>query len=165
MRRTLAAAVALVVVVGMAATAGTARGGQATHISFPISGDQLFPAGTICDFNLEESFTGTVTFTLAPNGTYVEQDSIYATHINLGTGYTLTEHDAVNTVIRAGSSDGLLAGIYWHLTTSSGQTVLVKAGMGVFDLATGEIISFTPNSALDQSGADVLCPALGGNPA
>jgi hypothetical protein len=165
MRRTLAAVVAIVVVVGMAATAGTARAQRATHISFPISGDEVFPAGTICDFNLDEPFTGTVTFTATSNGTYVEQDSIYATHVNLDTGYTLTEHDAVNTVIPAGSSDGILAGIFWHLTTSSGQSVLVKAGMATFDLATGEIISFTPNSSFDQSAADLLCPALGGNPA
>jgi hypothetical protein len=165
MRSTFATVVAVLMVVGIAATAGSARAGQALHQSFPISGDEVFPAGTLCDFDLDESFTGTVTFTAAPNGTYVEQDSIYATHVNLDTGYTLTEHDAVKTVIPAGSSTGLLAGIFWHLTSSSGRSVLVKAGSGVFDLATGEMLSFTPNSSLGEAGADLLCPALGGSPA
>src|SRR5437764_7817688 len=153
------------VVVGVAATAGTARAGQALHVSFPISGDQVFPAGTACDFNEEDSFTGRVTFTATSTGTFVQEVSIYVTHTNLDTGYTLTEHDLGNTIVPEGSSTGILAGIWWHLTTSSGQTVLVKAGMARFDLETGQIISFTPNSAFDQSAADLICPALGGAPA
>jgi hypothetical protein len=165
MGKTFALVVALVVV-GVAATAGTARAGQALHVSFPVSDDSIFPAGTLglCDFTLEESFTGTVTFTQTSTGTYVEQESIYASHTNLDTGYTLTEHTVTTTVIRAGSSTAIVAGVFWHLTTSSGQKVLVKAGVLRVDLATGEI-SFTPNSGFDQSFSDIVCPALGGTPA
>ena len=164
MRRTLAVIVAGVVV-ALAATTGATAAGPALHQSFPISADDVFPAGTSCDFNEEDSFTGTLTFTAAPNGTFVQQLSIDVTHTNLDTGYTLTEHDSTTTIIPASGSTVMVAGLLWHLRDPSGKIVLVKAGRGVFDLATGETISFTPNSSLDQSAADILCPALGGAPA
>jgi hypothetical protein len=164
MNKIFALVVALVVV-AVAATAGTARADQAFHLSFPISGDSVFTTGSICDFNLEESFTGRVTFTQTSTGTYVEQDSIYATHTNLDTQSSLTEHDVTTFVIPAKSSTAIVAGVFWHLTTSTGQVVLVKAGMIRIDLATGEMISFTPNSGFDESFAQTICPALGGAPA
>jgi hypothetical protein len=163
-RRTLAVIV-IGVVVALAAATGATGAGQALHQSFPISGDDVFPAGTACDFNEEDSFTGTLTFTAAPNGTFVQQMSVDVTHTNLDTGYTLTEHDSTTTIIPASGSTVMVAGLFWHLRDPSGKIVLVKAGRGVFDLATGETISFTPNSSLDQSAADVICPALGGAPA
>jgi hypothetical protein len=43
--------------------------------------------------------------------------------------------------------------------------VLVRAGEVTFDASTGQLISFTPNSAGDQTFAQVVCPALGGSPA
>lgn len=57
------------------------------------------------------------------------------------------------------------AGIFWHLRDPSGKLVLVKAGEATFDTSTGQLIKFTPNSAQDQTTAQVICPALGGNPA
>lgn len=163
MRRVLTA-VGVGVAVALA-VAGGASGGRAIHMSFPISGDQVFPAGSLCDFNEEESFTGTITFTAAPNGGYVEQDNFYVTHTNLDTGYALTEHDLVNTVIQAGGDTVIQAGVFFHLRGPSGNNVLVKAGKVVFDSATGELVSFTPNSGFDQSGADIVCTELGGAPA
>lgn len=163
-RRVLAVAV-IGVVVALAAATGATAAGQALHQSFPISGDDMFPAGTVCDFNEEDSFTGTLTFTAAPNGTFVQQQSVDVTHTNLDTGYTLTEHDVTTTIVPANGSTFIVAGVFWHLRDPSGKIVLVKAGQGVFDLTTGETVSFTPNSSLDQSAGDILCPALGGAPA
>jgi hypothetical protein len=164
MRRTLTIVI-LGVVVALAAATGATGAGKALHQSFPISGDEVFPAGTLCDFNEEDSFTGTLTFTAAPNGTFVQQQNIYVTHTNLDTRYTLTEHDSTTTIIPASGSTVNVAGLFWHLRDPSGKIVLVKAGRGVFDLATGETISFTPNSSLDQSAADIICSELGGAPA
>ena len=148
-----------------AATTARADNGAATHLSFPVSGDDVFPAGSLCDFNEEDSFRGRVTFTAAPNGSYVEQDNLYVTHTNLDTGFTLTEHDLVNTVIPASGSTVIQAGVFFHLTDPRGKLVLVNAGKVVFDLATGELISFTPNSGFDQTGAQIVCTDLGGAPA
>jgi hypothetical protein len=156
----LAAAVALF----GAATTARADNGAATHLSFPVSGDQVFPTGTLCNFNEEDSFTGTVTFTLA-NGVFAEHDSLYVTHTNLDTQYTLTEHDVVNTVIPANGSTVIQAGVFFHLTDPSGKLVLVNAGKVVFDEATGELISFTPHTGFDQTGAQIVCTDLGGAPA
>ena len=161
MRRMLAVIV-IGVVVAFAAATGAAGAGPALHQSFPISGDDVSPAGTVCDFNEEDSFTGTLTFTAAPNGEFVQQQSIYVTHTNLDTGYTLTEHDVTTTIVPASGSTGMVAGVFWHLRDPSGKIVLVGAGRLVFDLATGETISFTPNSSLARSAAEILCPALGG---
>jgi hypothetical protein len=149
-------------VLTLVATAGPAEAGRATHMSSPISNDSVYPAGTICDFAYEQSFTGTVTFTQAPNGTFTQVVRVDVTHTNLATGYTLTEHDATHQVIQAASNDLIVTGIIWHLRSPSGKIVLVKAGRGVFDLATGELVSFTPNSSHDQDFAQTLCPLLGG---
>jgi len=43
--------------------------------------------------------------------------------------------------------------------------VLVKARQAILDTATGNVISFTPNSGFDQTYAQIICPALGGSPA
>jgi hypothetical protein len=56
-------------------------------------------------------------------------------------------------------------GIFWHLRDASGHNVLVRAGEATFDASTGQLISFTPSSAQDQTFAQVICPALGGRPA
>jgi hypothetical protein len=160
----LVAVMAVGAAILVAVTAGEARA-QATHVSFPISSDTVFPAGTICDFAYEESFAGTVTFTLAPNGLFTQVVRLDVTHTNLDTGYMLTEHDVIHDVIRAGSSDLIETGIFWHLRDSSGRTVLVKAGEAVFDLASGQLIRFTPDTGLDQTFAGTLCPLLGGSPA
>lgn len=161
MKKTVVAvftAVALVMLAG-----STAYAGQATHASGPISGDQVFKAGTVCDFNYEQSCTGSVIFTVAPSGANLLVLRLNVTHTNLDTGFALTEHDAGLSIVKPGSSVVTIAGIQWHLKSPSGRAILVKAGKFVIDLNTGAVVSFTPN--LTASVADALCPALGGNPA
>jgi hypothetical protein len=163
-RRAFATTIAVVALV-LAATAGTARADQAFHVSFPISGDTVYPAGTICDFAYEQSYSGTITFTASPNGTFTQLLAIDVTHTNVDSGYTLTEHDATVSVAQPDSSGYITSGIVWHLRDASGHIVLVRAGKAVFDLNTGNLISFTPNTGLDESFAETICPLLGGSPA
>jgi hypothetical protein len=97
----------------------------------------------------------------------VVHDTQYNTHINLDTGYTLTETDEVVTQFPTtpfGSATLIEVGLFWHLRDASGNIVLVKAGTVTLDTATGEV-SGTPNSGFDKTFAETICPALGGNPA
>jgi hypothetical protein len=145
--------------------AGTAfADGPATHIKFSVSGENFFPAGTMCNFNMDETFTVDVNFVAAPNGASPTLLTENVTHTNIDTGYSLTEVDQVNTVAQPLSSTVMQVGIFWHLRDASGQVVLVKAGEVTFD-STGNIISFTPNSSFDQTEAQIICTALGGSPA
>jgi len=166
MRRLAVTASGVATVALLAMAAGTASAGtQATHIKSSFSGQVVSPAGTLCNFNEEETFTVDVNFVLAPNGENPVLLTENITHTNLDTGYSLTETDQVNEVGQPLSSTAMQVGIFWHLRDASGQVVLVKAGKATLDTATGQLISFTPNSGFDQTFAQVICTALGGNPA
>jgi hypothetical protein len=158
-------AVTVAAAVLLALTVGTARADPAFHTRFSFPGEMDFPAGTLCDFNSNETFTVVVDFTAAPNGasTTVLTESI--THNNLDTGYSLSEVDHFTIESPPGSSTVIQAGIFWHLQDANDHNVLVRAGEVTFDASTGQLISFTPNSAGDQTFAQVVCPALGGSPA
>jgi len=160
---TVAAGLATVML--LAAGAGTALAASpAAHIKSSISGENLYPAGTLCDFTLDDAFTADVNFTAAPNGGTVTVLTVYVTHTNQNTGHSLTEVDHESTVITPDSSGAITVGIFWHLRDTSGANVLVKAGEATLDPATGNLISFTPNSGFDQTYAQIICPALSGNP-
>jgi hypothetical protein len=165
MRKTILAA-GIAAVALLATGAGPASADtQATHIKSTFSGEIVQPAGTLCDFTYDVTFTVDVNFTLAPNGENPVLLTQYNTHTNLDTGYSLTETDQVNEVGQPVSSTAMQVGIFWHLRDASGQVVLVKAGEATLDTLTGQLISFTPNSGFDQTFAQTICTALGGNPA
>ena len=156
------------VATGMLLTAGAgtaSAAGLAVHTKFSISGENVYPAGTLCDFTLDDTFTAEINFTAAPNGANPILVTANVTHTNVNTGYSLTEVDHVNTVGQPLSSTVMQVGIFWHLRDPSGHVVLVKAGQAILDTATGNVISFTPNSSFDQTYAQIICPALGGSPA
>ena len=149
----------------LATAAGTAfAASSAAHIKSSFSGENLHPAGTLCDFTLDDTFTVNVHFTAAPNGATVTDLTFYVTHTNRDTGYSLTEVDHQIIVVTPDSSGAMTTGIFWHLRDASGGNVLVKAGEATLD-ANGNLISFTPNSGFDQTYAQIICPALGGSPA
>jgi hypothetical protein len=164
MKRMILAAAATAAAL-LAITAGTARADPA-HSTFSYSGQQLNPAGTACDFNEQETFTISGIVNSAPDGnlgSFVLTESY--THTNLDTGYSLSEVDHVTGVAQLIRGTVINVGIFFHLRDPSGKNVLVKAGELTFDINTGEFLSFTPNSGWDQTAAQILCPALGGNPA
>jgi hypothetical protein len=149
----------------LAITAGTARADPATRVPFSFSATNSFPAGTLCDFNYEVTGTVVGAFTVLPNGEVLVQNlTEYVTHTNLDTGYSLSEVDHIADLVLPNSSTEIAVGIFWHLRDASGKTVLVKAGETSFNFVTGEI-RFTPNSGEDLTGAQIVCPALGGSPA
>jgi hypothetical protein len=164
MKRMLFAA-AVAVAAMLALTAGTARADRAVHLTFSFSGQFFSPTGTLCDFNEQDTFTVDGIENIAPNGQDVVVLTIYVTHTNLDTTYSLTEVDHATFVMQLGKGTFVNAGIFWHLRDPSGKTVLVKAGEATFDATTGQLLKFTPNSAFDQLGSDILCPALGGSSA
>jgi hypothetical protein len=168
MKRMILAAAAAAVVL-LAITAGTARADPAFHDKFTVSFDFKFPAGTLCDFTYEALSTQTFIVTdSTPNGVLVVELIADNTHINVDTGYTLTEVDHTISQFPTtpfGSSTLIQVGIFWHLRDPSGKIVLVKAGTVTLDGATGEVISFTPNSGFDKTFAETICPLLGGSPA
>jgi len=122
-------------------------------------------SGTQCNFTLDDTFTAEVVFLAPPNGDTVTLVTSNVTHTNLATGYSLSEVDHINTVAKSLSSTVMQVGIFWHLRDPSGHVVLVKARQAILDTATGNVISFTPNSGFDQTYAQIICPALGGSPA
>ena len=168
MHRVKKVILAACIATGMLVTAGAGTavaGSPAFHTRFSFSGQNVYPAGTLCDFTLSDTFTAEINFMAAPNGQNATLVTANVTHTNEDTGYSLTEFDATNTLARPLSSTVMVVGLVWHLRDASGQVVLVQAGEATIDLATGNVISFTPNSSFDQSYAQIICPALGGSPA
>lgn len=162
-RMTLGAAAATAVLLAIAP--GAARAG-ADHYSFSYTiGPQVFPAGTLCDFNFESTTVGFQIETDISNGLFVAHGTQHNTHTNLDTGYSLTEVDQVTSLFSFSSPTTVSTGIFWHLRDASGKNVLVKAGEATFDATTFQLISFTPNSGYDKTFAQIICPALGGSPA
>ena len=83
------------------------------------------------------------------------------THVNVDTGYTLTERDQFDfTVYPDGTSKQV--GLVFDLRDASGKLVLVRAGQVVFD-PSGNVLKITPHMTADFAGT--ICPALGGSPA
>jgi hypothetical protein len=158
MRRFILLGCAAVAAVGV--LAGTASATPPTHFTQAFAGSDSEPGGTLCDFNISESFTGTSDVTTFSDGTVNVHQTIHVIHVNEDTGYTLTENDVVNlTFYNDGTSKQV--GIGWHLRDANGKIVLVHAGLITFD-ADGNVVRFTPNSG--PGFAEVVCPALGGNP-
>jgi hypothetical protein len=172
LRITVFLAAAVVALALLAIVAGTARADPAIHFKETFTFDFILPAGNLCDFNYEGKSTQVYIVTAStpatPNGVVVVHETEYNTHINLDTGYTLTETDEVVSQFPTTPFDSatlIQVGLFWHLRDASGNIVLVKAGTVTFDAATGEVISFTPNSGFDQTFAEIICTALGGSPA
>jgi len=152
----------LVAAVALAIAAGSASADPAVQFRFSFSDQSTFPAGTMCDFNFQDTFTVDVSGTYVPgNNENPVHLTEYVTHNNLDTGYSLSEVDNINNV--GGPGSVMTVGIFWHLRDASGNNVLVRAGAATFDATTGQLIRFTPNSAQDQTIAQVICPALGGH--
>jgi hypothetical protein len=163
--RRIAFASVFVVAIGLIPSPAHAQ--QVLHMTSSLSGQFDVPAGTFCDFNLREVFAiydNSVIFGDPDDPdkviTYEEQD---VTHINLDTGYTLTEVDHIVFVFTAADAHLEQFALFWHLRNSDGKIVVVQAGIITLNTDTGEVIRFTPN--INPDSAAVLCPALGGSPA
>ena len=139
-------------------TAAWADGPQ--HVKSTFLLDNVFPAGTLCDFDFHNVFAGSDDAVIFPDRT-IDHFEVHATDTNLATGFTLTDTDHF-TVFTA--SDGQIknVGLIFHLRTADGKLVVNQAGQLVFS-ATGEVLKVTPSINPDDRA--VLCTALGGHPA
>ncbi len=123
----------------------------------PLAGDLFFPAGTLCDFDYRQVYSGTDVVTIFGDRVQV-QETVTVAHTNVGSGDTLTEHDRLFFTFAEDHEKDV--GVFWHLRDASGNMVLVQAGQVHFDDSG---ITHTPN--VNPDFAAVICPALGGNPA
>jgi hypothetical protein len=128
------------------------------HFTESFEGTFVSPAGDLCDFEYSQTFSGTDDVTIFGDRVQV-QETLTVVHTNVDTGYTLMEDDRLFFTFAEGLEKDV--GVFWHLRDASGTLVVVQAGQLLFD-ETG-LIKFTPN--LNPDFADVICHALGGNPA
>lgn len=159
----------LVLVLGLVSATTPASGqGLVTHFKDSFTFRFRAPAGTLCDFKYHQFGTvveNQTVFGDVNNPTRViDHQTIFVNHVNVDTGYTLTETDHQTLLFNQNGPTLTVVGVFWHLRDASGNVVLVKAGQVIFDQA-GNIVKFTPNSSFDQTFPQVICPALGGNPA
>ena len=128
------------------------------HFKEPFDGGTgLIAAGDLCDFDYVQTYVGLDIVTIFADRTQV-QEKVTVTHTNVDTGYTLVENDMVfYTFYEDHEKD---VGIFWHLRDASGKMQVVQAGQITF---SDDGITHTPG--VNPAFAEVLCPALGGNPA
>jgi len=131
---------------------------QPEHFTESFADSFVIPAGELCDFNYSQTFSGTDSVTIFGDRVQV-QETLTVAHTNLDTDYTLTENDRLFFTFAEGSEKDV--GVFWHLRDANGKMVVVQAGQVRFD-ETG-LVKVTPN--LNPDFADVICHALGGNPA
>jgi hypothetical protein len=135
-------------------------------ISFSEAFD--FPAGEICDFayHREITVTGTLFIFSDKQGNVVREmdvSRVQVLHRNSDTGYTLTESIRSHFVFSERNQTVMLTGQNWQLRDAEGRIVVVHSGNLLFDVEQGELVRVTPNFAPEFP--EVLCPALGGQPA
>ena len=116
------------------------------------------PAGSLCDFEYAQAFSGTDHVTIFGDRVQV-QETLTVSHTNVGHELHVDRTRQLFFTFTEDSEKDV--GVFWHLRDASGKMVLVQAGQVRFD-ETG-LIKFTPN--INPDFAAVICPALGGNPA
>jgi hypothetical protein len=122
--------------------------------------DNVFPAGTLCDFDFHNVFAGSDSAVIFPDRT-IDHFVVHAIDTNLATGFTLTDTDHF-TAFTAADGQMKFVGLIFHLRTADGKLVVNQAGQLVVS-ATGEVLKVTPSINPDDRA--VLCTALGGHPA
>jgi hypothetical protein len=100
------------------------------YLVFSLSGGNVYPAGTLCNFTLDDTFTVEINFAAAPNGANQTLLTENNTHTNVDTGYALTEVDHVNQVGQPPSSTSMQVGIFWHLRGGGGSGEAGLTGPG-----------------------------------
>ena len=137
------------------------------HEKSTFSGSFTFAAGELCDFNYVQTFTGvdnTLIFGDPENpDKVITQETVYVTHTNTDTGYSLSEVDHLVFTFTSADARFKQVGLFWALRDASGKLVVQQAGQAVFNTDTGEVVKVTPH--FNPDFAEVNCTALGGNPA
>ena len=115
------------------------------------------PAGVVCDFEYFQGFTGRDIVTIFENRVQVTRrsrsltrTSIRATPWSRFSAYNITFYEDSDRTV----------GLVWHLRNKNGKMQVVPAGQLTFD-ENG--VTHTPG--INPNFSEVVCPALGGNPA
>ena len=166
MRRLVALATVTVLALGLAPTV---LAGAPDHERSTSTGTFDAPAGEACDFAYHQEGAFKENFFLFGDpespSKIVWQSQQRVVHVNVATGYTLTESAAVAETFYPGTAVDKVAGIFWHLRDADGRLVAVHAGQMVINYS-GElpvVVKITPQMDADFFG--VICTALGGHPA
>ena len=139
------------------ALAPVASAAKPEHFTETFEDEFVVPAGEVCDFEYGQSYTGRDIVTIFDDRVQV-QEKITITHANLDTGYTLTEVLSYNITFYEESDKTV--GLLWHLRDADGKMQVVQAGQVSF---AGDGVTHTPG--INPDFAEVVCHALGGNPA
>jgi hypothetical protein len=125
------------------------------------------PAGEFCDVDVRLDLVyadrSTVFGDPADPDRVIVRARGTVSYTNLSTGATATDDGRFVFTIENGGTLFTLRGLHAKLRDGDGRLVDVAAGRVVFDDTTGELVSFTPNTALDY--AAVVCEMLGAEPA
>ena len=154
-RRLLLALALGALVIG--ALAPVASAAKPEHFTETFEDDFVETAGEVCDFEYRQSFTGQDIVTIFDDRVQVHE-MITITHANLDTGYTLIEVLSYNITFYEDSDRTV--GIIWHLRDADGKMQVVQAGQLIFDESG---VTHTPG--INPTFEEVVCTALGGNPA
>jgi hypothetical protein len=144
--------------------------GRPQRDSSSFSFNDVAPAGELCDFDYRGRGTITITVLTFTDANGEETHALnHSTgsfsHMNLDTGYTLTERLVLNGSEDFVSSTGSTVGIQWHLKDASGRSVLTVAGRLTYTLDPFEILTITPRVDEFFDFPNVICPLLGGEAA
>ena len=131
------------------------------YVTSTMTFDNVFPAGTLCDFDFHNVLTVSDSTGIFPDRV-IDHFVTIATDTNLATGFTITDGPDHTTLITAADGQQTYVGMFFHLRDTSGKLVAIYAGQAVFS-ATGDVLKFTPHVNPDDRA--VLCTALGGHPA
>lgn len=164
MRRTivLVPVVALAVLM-MAPAANASRNATREKVTFDYSFEPQ--AGEACDFAYAETGSGwfnLVTVGSGPKMEIIAGGTSFFSHENVDTREVQTEKVVYQDIIFYEEQRIVEAGLLWHLRDAEGKLILVEAGLIVYDL-NENVLKVTPNRT--PGLWEVMCPALGGEPA
>ena len=154
-RRLLLALALGALVIG--ALAPVASAAKPEHFTETFEDAFVLAAGEVCDFEYGQSYKGRDIVTIFDDRAQVHE-MITITHSNLDTGYTLTEVLSYNLTFYEDSDRTV--GLIWHLRDADGKMQVVQAGQLIFDEN-----GVTDTPGINPTFEEVVCPALGGNPA
>ena len=148
---------------------GAAYAARPFHDRYSFSGSVVIPAGDRCDFDYRISFTLTandIVFGDPDNpDRVISHATVFVSHTNLETGYTLTEVDRTVGFLDFPADRGKTVGIIWKLRTPEGKLVFVQVGQARYTLGVeGETLKITPH-LLPENTAPIVCGLLGGHAA
>jgi len=109
------------------AGSAAARADGPRYVTSTTTGDFVFPAGTICDFDFHNVFTVTDRTAVFPDK-MIDHIVSQAADTNLATGLTLTDGPDHTTMVTAADGQMKFVGLAFHFRAASGKLVASMPG-------------------------------------